>query len=184
MNQRNVVLSMMVSLDGYTEGPNRDITWHVWDDEMADYMMGLFQTVDTFLYGRVSYELMLQYWPSQTGEFADVMNKTPKIVFSRTLDDVKWNSRLVKENVPEEIRKLKQQPGKDLVLFAGADLASTFIRNGLIDKYRLIVNPVVLGEGTPLFKDVQDQLNLRLTRSQSFRCGNVLLCYEPTATGH
>lgn len=175
---------MMVSLDGYVEGPNRDITWHVWDNEMAEYMMGFFQTVDTFLYGRVSYELMLEYWPSQTGEFADVMNQTPKIVFSRTLDDVEWNSRLVRENVPEEIQRLKQKPGKDLVLFAGADLASTFIQHDLIDEYRLIVNPVVLGEGTPLFQDVQSRLGLRLTQSRSFRCGNVLLCYEPTATGH
>lgn len=168
----------MVSVDGYIEASNDDITWHVWDEEMSDYMMGFFDTVDTFLYGRKSYELMIGYWPFQTGAFADIMNETPKLVFSRTLDEVTWNSQLIKENVVEEIQQHKQQSGKNMVLFAGADLASTFIKHGLIDEYRLIVNPVVLGSGTPLFKEIENQLNLKLLQAKLFQCGNTLLCYE------
>lgn len=170
---------MMVSVDGYIEGPTNDITWHVWDDEMSEYMMGFFKTVDTFLYGRKSYELMIEYWPSQTGEFADIMNETPKLVFSRSLDSVEWNSELIKKNVADKINQRKEQQGKNMVLFAGADIASTFIKHDLIDEYRLIVNPVVLGSGTPLFKDVKDHLSLNLLQTKSFQCGNTLLCYEP-----
>lgn len=176
---RKVVLSMMVSADGYIEAHNDDITWHVWDDEMSEYMMGFFDTVDTFLYGRKSYELMIKYWPSQTGEFADIMNETPKLVFSRNLDSVEWNSELIKENVADEVRQRKNQQGKNMVLFAGADIASTFIKHDVIDEYRLLVNPVVLGGGTPLFKDVKDHLSLNLLQTKSFQCGNTLLCYEP-----
>lgn len=176
---RKVILSIMVSVDGYIEAPNDDITWHVWDDEMSEYMMGFFKTVDTFIYGRKSYKLMINYWPDQAGEFADIMNEMPKIVFSRTLDNVTWNSQLVKENAALEIQKQKKLPGKNMVLFAGADIASTFIKHDLIDEYRLIVNPVVLGGGTPLFKDVKDPLSLNLLQTKSFQCGNSLLCYEP-----
>ena len=166
----------MMSLDGYIEGPNGDINWHVWNEEMSDYMMAFFKTVDTFIYGRKSYDLMLTYWPFETGKFADIMNRTPKIIFSKTLDKVEWNSRLIKQNVVEEIQLEKGKAGKDLVLFAGADIASTFMENGLIDEFRLIINPVVLGEGTPLFQ-VRNQKELELLDSRSFACGNTLLRY-------
>ena len=167
----------MLSLDGYIEGSNGDISWHVWNEEMSDYMMDFFKTVDTFIYGRKAYELMLTYWPFETGDFAEIMNNTPKIVFSRTLNDVKWNSRLIKQNVIEEIRLEKGKAGKDLVLFAGANIASTFMANGLIDEFRLIVNPVVLGEGTSLFQ-VRNQMELELQESRTFACGNTLLHYR------
>lgn len=173
---------MMVSVDGYTGAPNRDINWHVFDEQMAAYMMLFFDSVDTFLYGRVSYELMLKYWPNESGEFAEVMNTTPKIVFSKTLDKVEWNSRLVKDNVKEEVLKLKKQPGKNMALFAGADIAATFMKYNLIDEYHLIVNPVVLGKGTPLFKSNSEMHNLKLLRTRSFDCGNVVLQYQPTRT--
>jgi dihydrofolate reductase len=185
---RKVILSMMVSVDGFIEGVNSDINWHVWDEEMSDYMMGVFDTVDTFLYGRVAYELMISYWPDaettldsrpQDILFAHRMNTFPKIVFSKTLKKVEWNSRLVKESIGEEISKLKSIPGKDLILYGGADLASTFMDLNLIDEYRLIVNPVVLGSGIPLFKGLKKPLNLKLVRSQSFKCGNVILYYQP-----
>ncbi len=169
---------MMVSVDGYTEGRDNDLSWHVWDKEMTSYMMDFFKTVDTFIYGRKSYELMLQYWPSETGEFAQVMNVTPKIIFSDTLKNVGWNSVLAKADVAAEIKELKTKSKKDKVLFAGADLASTFINSDLIDEYRLIVNPVVLGAGTPLFKD-SPKIHLRLVETKAFLCGNVLLRYLP-----
>jgi dihydrofolate reductase len=173
-----IILSMMVSVDGYTEGPDHDLSWHVWDGEMTTYMIDFFSTVDTFIYGRRSYELMLGYWPSQTDEFARIMNVTPKIVFSNTLEKVKWNSVLAKGRVADEIKALKARSDKDKVLFAGADLASTFISGDLIDEYRLIVNPVVLGKGTPLFKETQ-RLPLRLVETKTFSCGNILLRYLP-----
>ena len=178
-NMRKVILSMMVSLDGYVEsrGPQED--WYNWDNEMADYMMGFFKTVDTFIYGRRSYEDMIAWWPPLTDEFATIMNQTKKLVFSRTLDKVEWNSRLLNEDGVEEVRRLKQQPGKNLVLFAGADLAETFIKNGLIDEYRLIINPVVLGGGKPLFQNVQERFNLRLKDIIKFNCGNVILIFSP-----
>lgn len=176
---RKVIVSMMVSLDGFIEAPEHDINWHIWDEEMGSYMTDFMQQTDTFLYGRVSYELMLQCWPDAKGPFADRMNETRKIVFSRTLSSVSWNATLINDDIHDKIRELKQQPGKDMVLFAGADILSTFIRYDLVDEYRLMVNPVVLGRGTPYFKNVSAQLKLKLTGSRSFSNGNVLLCYEP-----
>jgi dihydrofolate reductase len=111
---------------------------------------------------------------------ADKMNTLPKIVFSRTLASAEWNNtRLVTGNVAEEISNLKQQPGKDWLLFGSADLASTLTNLGLIDEYRVMVNPVVLGGGRPLFKGIKDRLYLKLVSTKVFRSGNVLLCYQP-----
>ena len=108
------------------------------------------------------------------------MNSLPKIVFSRTLDTAEWNnSKLVKENVAEEVSQLKQQPGKDNAIFGSSDLAVTLAEHGLIDEYRLIVNPVVLGEGKTLLKGMKDKLQLKLIRTRIFNSGNVLLCYGP-----
>ena len=170
---------MMVSLDGYIESNNPEEYWHTWNEEMSAYMMNFFTSVDTFIYGRKSYESMIAYWPPLQDEFAAIMNQTKKLVFSRTLDRVSWNARLIKTNVVEEIQQLKRQGGKDLVLFAGADLAETFIKNNLIDEYRLIVNPVVLGIGKPLFKNIHVVTKLTLKETITFNCGNVLLIYEP-----
>ena len=171
---------MVVSLDGFIEGPNKELDWFIDDDETFKYFHDLLDSVDAMLYGRVSYQLMADYWPAANDEFAYKMNKMPKIIFSRTLERVGWNnSRLVKENIREEISKIKQQPGKDLVLFAGADIASTFRQLDLIDEYRLLVTPVVLGHGKPLFKDVKDKFSLKLLNTKTFDCGNVLLCYQP-----
>ena len=108
------------------------------------------------------------------------MNRLPKIVFSRTLQKAEWNNtRLIKDNIAEEISKLKQQPGKDIALFGSANLLSTLIPMGLIDEHRIMVNPVVLGSGTPLFQGIKDKLNLKLLRTRTFRSGNVLLYYQP-----
>lgn len=176
---RKVILSMMVSVDGFIEGQDPAYNWHNWDNEMAVYMMRFFKTVDTFIYGRKSYEAMIAYWPELNDEFASVMNQTKKMIFSRTLKDVTWNSILISSNPTEEIQFLKKQEGKDMVLFAGADLAETFIKNGLIDEFRLIVNPVLLGSGKPLFKNLNKIYNLKLKETITFNCGNIILIYEP-----
>jgi dihydrofolate reductase len=176
---RKVILSMMVSVDGYIEAKDPNYYWHTWNEEMAAYMMGFFQTVDTFIYGRKAYEEMITYWPPLDDEFAKVMNHTPKLVFSRTLETVTWNATLVRENAAAAIRQEKAKAGKDLALFAGADLAGFFINHDLIDQYRLIVNPVLLGEGKTLFKERAKMKNVRMRETVPFKCGNVLLVYEP-----
>jgi dihydrofolate reductase len=125
--------------------------------------------------------LFADYWPSSTDAEASAMNDLPKVVFSRTLTKVDWkNSRLVKDDVGEEIARLKRQPGKDLALFGSADLASTFIWLGLIDEYRIMINPVVLGAGNPTFKNVRGRVPLELTKAEPLRSGVVNLYYEPS----
>lgn len=175
----------LVTLDGYFEGPNREIDWHNVDDEFNEFAIEQLNTTDLLLFGRVTYELMASYWPTETAVkndpiVAGKMNSLPKIVFSNMLSSVEWNNtRLVKENITEEILKLKQQPGKDIFIFGSSDLSLTFIKHGLIDEYRIIVNPVVLGSGKPLFKGIDSRLNLKLIKTRTFKSGNVLLYYEP-----
>ncbi|WP_153800251.1 dihydrofolate reductase family protein [Foetidibacter luteolus] len=176
---RKLIVSMMVSADGYAEGPGNNLDWHVWDDEMETYMTAFLEGIDLLIYGRVSYELMIQYWPNAEGHFAGMMNNKEKLVFSSTLSKVEWNSRLVKTGIPEEINRLKAQPGKDMVLFAGPTLLAEMIKHQLVDEYRLIIVPVVLGAGTPVFKNVTHLLNLTHAATRSFKCGNVLLTYQP-----
>ena len=171
----------MMSLDGFIEGPGggSDWSWHVWDEEMEKYADELIDSVDVLLFGRVAFQLLADFWQAETGEFAEKINGIPKIVFSRTLKKVEWNAKLVKENIAEEILKMKHQSGKNLVLLAGANVASTFMKLDLIDEYRIIVNPVILGRGKPLFKDIRDRMNLKLLKTKTFKCGNVILYYQP-----
>ena len=129
------------------------------------------------LLGRVAYQLLADQWPSAINNIAPKMKNLPKIVFSKTLEKVKQNNpRLIKDNIADEVSKIKQQPGKDLVLFAGADIASTFIQPDLIDEYHIIVNPIILGGGKPSFGDVKYRLKLLETRT--FSCGYAILHYQ------
>ncbi len=108
------------------------------------------------------------------------MNSLPKIVFSKTLEKAEWeNTRLVKDGFVEEVSKLRQQPGKDIAIFGSSDLAVACIEHGLIDEFRIMVNPVILGQGKTLFKGIQEMLNLKLIKTKSFKAGNILLYYEP-----
>lgn len=182
---RNLFLFMMVTLDGFFEGPDHSIDWHNVDEEFNDFAIDQLDEIDTLLFGRVTYEGMASYWPTPVAieddpVVAGKMNAIPKIVFSRTLDRADWsNSRLVKENIAEEISQLKQQPGRDLAIFGSANLTMSLLQMGLVDELRLMVNPVVLGEGKPLFADIHEKLNLKLIKTRVFRSGNVLLCYQP-----
>ena len=169
---RKVILSNNVTLDGFFEGPNKELDWQIVDGENKEYAIDLLSKVDALLFGRVTYQLMADYWPAAATnpstskgdlEIADKMNNLPKIVFSKTLQRVEWNnSRLVKENIAEEISKMKQQSGKDMVIFGSGSIVSTFMQFGLIDEYRIILNPVVLGNGKPLFKGINDKNHLKL----------------------
>jgi len=184
---RKIILFNMVTLDGFFEGPNGEIDWHNVDAEFNEFAIDQLNSADGLLFGRVTYQLMANYWPTPSAikddpVVAGLMNRLPKMVFSRTLAKAEWNNtRLVKgaERVAEEIARLKQQPGKDWLLFGSADLASTLTPLGLIDEYRIMVNPVVLGGGKPLFRGVKQKLNLKLVNAKTFRSGNVLLYYQP-----
>jgi dihydrofolate reductase len=181
MNMRKVIMWNMVTLEGFFEGPNKgQIDWFLFDDELEKYIIDTQKSADTLLFGRVTYEGMAAYWPSAEGRIAGFMNKVPKVVFSRTLKRADWNNtRLVKENVPEEVSQLKQQPGGDIFLIGSANLASTLMQHGLIDEYRLGVNPVILGSGTPLFKGSPDKLSLKLLEARVLKSGLVILHYKP-----
>jgi dihydrofolate reductase len=132
------------------------------------------------LFGRVTYQGMAAYWSSATGETADFMNNVPKVVFSRTLERAEWNNtRLVKANAEEEVAQLKQQPGKELFIFGSANLSAALMRHGLIDEYRLGLNPLILGGGNPLFKPSPDRMKLKLMEARPLKSGVVILRYQP-----
>jgi dihydrofolate reductase len=185
---RKILLQSAVSLDGYMEGPGRDISWHRVDDELHQHMNDTLRRMGGFLSGRVGYELMAGYWPTAdqdpeidapTAEFAGIWRDMPKIVYSRTLrdTDVGWNTTVVREVVPDEVRALKERPGGDLVL-GGARIAEAFLRHGLVDEFRVYVHPVLVGRGTPLFPEASSMTELRLLESRTFGNGVVLMRHE------
>ena len=175
----------MVSLDGYYEGSNGDISWHNVDAEFNEFAVQQTSEVGTLLFGRKTYELMSSYWPTEAAKsddlvVASLMNSLPKIVFSTTLEQASWeNAKLVRDNIAEEISKLKNQPGKDIAIFGSSELTVALTQMGLVDEYRIMVNPVVLGEGKSLFKGLGDKLSLKLLKTRTFDSGNVLLYYRP-----
>jgi dihydrofolate reductase len=181
---RKVIVSNLISLDGFIAGPNGEIDWHRVDEEHNEYAADMLNSVDTLLFGRVTYQLMASYWPTppaikEDAIIAGKMNSLAKIVFSTTLERVDWkNSRLLKGNMVEEVTKLKQQPGKDMMIFGSSSIVSALTPPGLIDEYRLIVNPVILGSGTPEFTGIKDRLHLQLLEARAFRIGTVLLRYQ------
>jgi dihydrofolate reductase len=174
----------LVSLDGFFAGPDGEIDWFQTDDEFEAFAIEHTGQASGLVFGRVTYELMAGYWPTEQAtrtepEIAELMNTLPKTVFSRTLRDASWsNSRLVREDAAGEVARLKRETPGDLFLFGSADLAETLTDAGLFDEYRLIVNPIVLGRGRPLFR-ADRRLDLRLTGERRFGNGNVLLTYEP-----
>ena len=177
---------MSVSVDGFIEGPNRELDWHLVDDELHSHFNAQLSAMGAFLSGRVTYELMAGFWPTadtdpkSTGpmvEFARIWRDMPKIVFSRTLEQADWNTTVVRDLIAEEVMELKAQPGGDLVL-GGADLAAAFMRHDLIDEYRLYVHPIIIGAGKPLFGPSEVKINLRFTESRAFGNGVVLLRYQ------
>lgn len=185
---RKVVLFMHISLDGFAAGPNGELDWISYDEELEKYAEEVVRTVGAPLYGRVTYQMMESYWPTVLTnpaatrheiEHAHWVENIPKIVFSKTLEKVEWNNTtLIKDNIAVEISKLKQQPGKDLVIFGSPGLAHTLMRLDLIDEYRLTVNPVILGSGMPVFKDLKDRGELKLLNTKTFGSGVIALHYE------
>lgn len=183
---RKLIYSMFVSLDGFINGPNREIDWHVVDEELHGYVNEQERAIDTFLFGRRMYEVM-KYWdtadkdpsnPPHVLEFARIWQTIPKIVFSKTLGEVGPNARLMREVVADEITTLKQQPGKTISV-GGAGLAAGFIGLGLIDEYQSYVHPVVLAGGTPMFQPSDQRIHLRHLETRTLRSGVTHIRYAP-----
>jgi dihydrofolate reductase len=182
---RKVIVSNLVSLNGFIAGLNGEIDWFGWDKELENFCKDQLGSMGTILFGRVTYELMASYWPTATADtndqvIIDAMNNLPKVVFSRTLDKVEWkNSRLVKDDIEGEVAGLKREPGKDIVIYGSGSIVSALTQAGLIDEYRIFVNPVILGSGKPMFRGIDNRLNLKHIDTKTFGNGLVLLCYEP-----
>ena len=183
---RKIILMMSVSLDGFIAGPNGELDWHLVDDELHAHFNEQLAAMSAFLDGRVMYEEMARFWPTadedpastrQMVEYARIWRDMPKIVFSRTLARADWNTTILREVVPEEMQRLKAQPGGDMAL-GGADIAATFMRHNLIDEFRIYVHPAVIGRGKPLFEPADVYINLRLAETRTFGNGVVLLRYE------
>ena len=187
---RKLIYSMTVSLDGYIAGPNGEIDWGAPDEELHRFHNEQTRELGAHLLGRRLYEVMV-YWetadeepsaPDYTLEFARIWKDLPKIVFSTTLEKVEGNARLVRDGVAEEVARLKEQPGKDVAV-GGAGLASTLTKAGLIDEYRLFVNPVVLGSGTPYFPPLDERINLELVETRRFGSRVVYVRYQRVERG-
>ncbi len=182
---RKLFVSNLMSLDGFFETTDHKLDWFVIDDEFLDYADDMLRSVDLILFGRKTYELMAAFWPTAKDRNAHHMNGLAKIVFSKSLARADWNNtRLVRDNAADEVTRLKQQPGKDIVILGSAMLASSLLAQGLVDEYRVIINPVLLGQGNPLFKDVRQKIPLQLSGTRSFRSGvNVLYYQKPQQSG-
>lgn len=182
---RKLIVSNMVTVDGYFAGPGEEIDWHNVDAEFNDYAISLLDSVDTLVFGRRTYEVMASYWPTpealtDDAEVAGRMNDLAKIVFSRTLERADWrNTRLVKGDIADEMTARKQEDGKDMVIFGSGSVVARLAERGVIDEYRVIVNPIALGEGKSQFAGMGRRLPLQLLGSKAFRSGNVLLTYAP-----
>ncbi len=179
---RKVALAMFISLDGFIEGPNRELVPPAYSADLDRYWIKANSAeADLMMYGRVCYEGMAQFWTSSSApkEEAKTLTAVPKIVFSRTLKSATWsNTTIVRDNIADTVMKLKEQAGGDIVLIGGAGIANTFMKQGLIDEYRLLVSPIVLGAGTPLFQGGYSRFNLTLADSKTFDTGAILLTYR------
>lgn len=182
---RKVIYAMSVSLDGFIEATNGDLRWADPDEELHKHFNDQETMIDIHLYGRRMYENMAAYWPTADEnpsaprveiEYARIWKDMKKIVFSKTLKKVDWNSQLVSENIAEEVNRLKAQPGRDMSV-GGAGLASAFMQLGLIDEYCLYVYPVILGGGKPMFPQLRDRIDLKLVETRTFGSAVVLLRY-------
>ncbi len=187
---RKLIVFNHVSLDGYFVDANGDMSWakasHQ-DAEWDAFVAGNASGGGVLVFGRITYELMAGFWPTPFAMetmpvVAEGMNNLPKIVFSRTLGLASWkNTTLAPGDPAVEIRKMKREPGEDMVILGSGSIVSQLAQAGLIDEYHVVVNPIVLGKGRTMFEGVKEKRSLKLTKTRAFGNGNVLLCYEPAA---
>jgi dihydrofolate reductase len=179
--QRKIILDLAVTLDGFIEGKNEEVDWCIMDPDMR--FLDFLHQIDTILYGRKSYELWGTYTPETVvteteKELWELVHSKQKYVFSRTQKGTDDKAIFINDHILEEVNKLKNKPGKDIWLYGGASLITTFIKLGLVDEFRLSVHPVILGEGKPLFMDLQERVKLKLDDTKSFSSGVVQLIYH------
>ena len=183
---RKLVVFMHVSLDGFVAGPNGEMDWINIDDAMFEYVGKKIHKTDTALYGRVTYELMQSYWPTaadqpnakkHTIKHAAWYKEAKKIVLSRTMKGQDLpNTTIISDNIAE-IKKIKAVPGKEILIFGSPSASHTLVQENLVDNYWLLVNPVLIGEGIPLFKDIKDRIKLKLLETHTFSSGVICLQY-------
>ena len=189
---RKVIALIHLSLDGFAAGPNDELDWIAYDNELEQYAHSLHDLTDAVIWGRRTYEGMAGYWLTVPGnpastpaelEHARFLDKATKIVVSRTLERIEWNDAqntvLIRDNIAEAINNIKQQQGRDIWFLGSTMLAQTFIQLDLIDEYQLNINPTVLGRGKSLFAGVTRSFPLKLLESKTFKSGVVALRYEP-----
>jgi dihydrofolate reductase len=175
----------LITLDGYMAGPGGDISWHNVDDEFQELAEKSSNSGNILLFGRVTYDLMASYWASPEAlrddpVVAQGMNNAQKIVFSRTLQKADWaNTQLLRGDLVDEVKKLKQHSEKELTILGSGSIVAQLAEAGLIDEYQILLNPVVLGKGKTMFADIRNRISLNLTKTRTFRKGNLLLVYEP-----
>ena len=184
---RKVISFMHISLDGFVAGLNGELDWVKVDEEIFDYVSNRIGEGDTALYGRVTYQMMENYWPTAGNkpkaskhdiEHSKWYNNVHKVVLSKTMKDADLaNTEIISDNLSDRINKIKQQEGKDILLFGSPTATHALIQQNLIDGYWLFVNPIVLGQGIPLFKDIKDQIKLKLLGTRQFTSGVTELSY-------
>ncbi len=178
---------MMVTLDGYFEGENHDISWHNIDKDFEAFVDEQDGNVDTILFGKKTYQMMADFWPKpealqSSPKTATFMNETKKFVASHELFRPEWrNTELLHENVFEKIKAMKEESGKDIAIFGSNNLCVSLIEQGLVDEFRIMINPIALGKGNPLFTGLGKKMNVKLVSVKEFQNGNVLHCYQPGA---
>jgi dihydrofolate reductase len=183
---RRIFAFLMMTLDGYYEGPNREFDWPIVDAEFERFSVEQLDEADTLLFGRATYEGMAAYWPTSEAtrddpEVAARMNGYNKIVVSRSLDRADWaNTRIVRDDVAAELGRLKARPGKDIAILGSSDLTTRLLRLGLVDELRIMVTPVILGAGRSVFHTADQRMGLALAGVRTFASGNVLLSYRPS----
>jgi dihydrofolate reductase len=185
---RKLVLFIHATLDGFAAGPNGEMNWIHIDDEIFDYAGSRTDNADTGLYGRVTYEMMDAYWPTAGDnpdaskhdiQHAEWYNRVDKVIISKTMRGQDSDKRkVISDNIPARVTALKQQEGKEIVMFGSPGTAHTLMQHNLIDEYWLFVNPLLLGQGMPLFKDLKERINLKLIEARAFTSGVVCLHYE------
>ncbi len=181
---RKIIVFNNITLDGYFSGLNGEIDWAIRDEEVAEYSRQGQGSVDTFVFGRVTYDMLASFWPTPAGKsanpvFADALNNTPKIVFSKKLKKADWQKTEVMHDLEKaKIQKLKQSPGANMMIFGSGSIVNQLSNLALIDEYQLVLNPVVLGKGVPMFKSLKDKVALKLINTKNFNSGIVLLQYQ------
>jgi len=185
---RKIIVSMHITLDGFVAGPNGEMDWISFDDELFDFVEGFTDQADTALYGRVTYQMMDSYWPAaaeQTNASKhDVTHSrwyksVTKLVVSASMSGQdKPGTQFIGEDIAKQIEQIKQQPGKDILIFGSPSVVHYLTHKGLIDDYWLFVNPVLMGQGIPMFKDITERVTLNFLQAKTFACGVTGLHYE------